>query len=252
MLALLLAAACTIPLTPTRTAFVAAVRIGASRPLRFLVDTGSSLTVIDRSVARELAIEPERRVTAVSTTGALRADETVLENVRTGDLTLARTPALVADLPTFASHGHLDGILGMSMFNGRSVLLDLRRRCVELDGAPPRGVPVRAHEVAGRVAIDAEGLSFVLDSGASFPVLKSPAARAFAAPAGVAEITSAAGKRNASTATIPILHVGGVVFRDVAAALALVPDDREDGLLPITFFRAIYIAANRDLVIIQR
>ena len=248
----LVVAACTIPLEPTRTSFVTTVRVGASRPLRFLVDTGASVTVIDRSVARELRIQPEKNVTAVSTTGTVETEGAILDDVRTGSLTVARTPALVTELPTFVNHGRLDGILGMSIFAGRAVLFDVRRRCVELDSAPPRGVPLLAHEVAGRVAIDVGGLNFILDSGASFPVLMSPGARALAATTGIVEITSAAGSRRVSTATIPILRIGGVAFHDVAVAFAPARDEREDAILPVTLFGSVYIAAGRDVVIIER
>jgi predicted aspartyl protease len=252
LFAVVLAAACTIPLEPTRTSFVTTVRVGTSRPLRFLVDTGASLTVIDRSVARELGIRSERSVTALSTTGTLQTEQAVLDDVLTGSLTVARTPALVTDLPSFVNHGHLDGILGMSIFAGRAMLFDVRRRCLELDSAPPRGEPVRAHEVAGRVAIDADELNFVLDSGASFPILMSPAARALAKKTGDIEITSAAGRRQVSTATIALLRIAGITFRDVAAAFAPARDGREDAILPITLFGSVYFAANRELVIIER
>src|SRR2546427_10857015 len=96
----LIVAACTIPLEPTRTSFVTTVRVGASRPLRFLVDTGTSVTVIDRSVAQEFRIQPEKNVTAVSTTGSLETKAAILSDVRTGNLTVARTPALVTELPS--------------------------------------------------------------------------------------------------------------------------------------------------------
>src|SRR5207253_8786199 len=191
----LVVAACTIPLEPTRTSFVTTVRVGASRPLRFLVDTGASVTVIDRSVARELRIQPEKNVTAVSTTGTVETEGAILDDVRTGSLTVARTPALVTELPTFVNHGRLDGILGMSIFAGRAVLFDVRRRCVELDSAPPRGVPLHVHEVAGRPGLDRGGVDFVLASGAAFPVLMSPAARAGAAAAAMFWLPSGAGCR---------------------------------------------------------
>ncbi|PYQ48652.1 MAG: hypothetical protein DMF59_15415, partial [Acidobacteria bacterium] len=54
------ALACSIPLQPTRTAFVTMVRIGSQGPLRFLVDTGATTTVIDRVVARRIGLQPSR------------------------------------------------------------------------------------------------------------------------------------------------------------------------------------------------
>ncbi|HMC21868.1 MAG TPA: aspartyl protease family protein, partial [Thermoanaerobaculia bacterium] len=52
------AGGCPIPLEPTRTAFTATVRIGSEGPLRFLVDTGATTTVIERSVAQRIGLRP--------------------------------------------------------------------------------------------------------------------------------------------------------------------------------------------------
>jgi len=128
----------------------------------------------------------------------------------------------------------------------------VRRRCLEIDVEPQRGgATLDAQEVVGRVAIDIEGLSFILDSGASFPVLMSPRARSLAVKAEAVEITSAAGRQRMSSATIRVLRIGRKVFRDVAVALAPGIDAREDGLLPITAFESVYISADRKSVVIR-
>jgi predicted aspartyl protease len=242
---------CPIPLEPTGTAFVTTVRIGSEGPLRFLVDTGATITVIERSVAQRIGLQPTRTIEAISTTGTLDVQEAMVDELRAGNVSIVHTPALITVLPQFANHGHLDGILGMSFFAGRAVHLDIRRRCAEVDVAPPRGMTLDAHEVVGRVAVEIEGFNFILDSGASFPVLTSTHARALAVEEGGAEITSAAGRRRMSTATIPVLRIGRMIFRDVAVALAPARDPREDGLFPITPFSSIYIAADRKSVVIE-
>jgi len=245
------AAECAIPLEPTQTAFVTAVRIGSEGPLRFLVDTGATITVIERSVAQRIGLQPTRTIEAISTTGALDVQQAVVDELRAGNVSIVHTPVLITDLPALSNHGHLDGILGMSFFAGRSVLLDVRRRCLELDVAPPRGLALDAHEVVGRVAIEIEGFNFILDSGASLPVLTSTRARALAVEQGAMEVTSAAGRRRMRTATIPVLRIGRMIFRDVAVALAPARDPREDLLLPITPFSAVYIAADRKSVVVR-
>ena len=243
---------CPIPLEPTRTAFVTAVWIGDDGPFRFLVDTGATTTVIDRSLAGRLGLPVTGILAAVSTTGALRVEESIVGELRVGRISLRHSPVLIAALPRFPNHGHLDGILGMSFFADHSVLIDVRRRCVELGVAPRRGgVTLDARDVAGRVAIDIEGLSFILDSGASFPVLMSARARSLAVPGEAMDVTSAAGPQRMRSATIPVLRIGRKIFRDVAVALAPHADPREDGLLPVTAFESVYIAADRENVVIR-
>ena len=242
---------CPIPLEPTGTAFVTTVRIGSEGPLRFLVDTGATITVIERSVAQRIGLQPIRTIEAISTTGTLDVQEAMVDEMRAGLVSIVHTPVLITGLPRFANHGHLDGILGMSFFAGRAVHIDLRRRCAEIDVAPPRGMKLDAHEVVGRVAVEIEGFNFILDSGASFPVLTSAGARALVLDEGAAEITSAAGGQRVMTATIPVLRIGRMIFRDVAVALASARDPREDGLFPITPFSSVYIAADRKSVVIK-
>jgi predicted aspartyl protease len=242
---------CTIPLESTRTAFVTDVRVGSSGVLRFLVDTGATTTVVDRSVAQRIGLQASRTIAAVSTTGSLDAGEAIVPEIRAGNLSAFDTPVLIADLPTFSSHGRLDGILGMSFFAGRSVLLDLSQRCAEVGIAAPHGTLLPAREVAGRIAMEIDGLQFVLDSGASFPVLRSARARARASVEATAEVTSAAGRRRMTTAILPVLHIGPRTIRDVTVAIAPDVDPREDGLLPATFFSRIYIAADRKSVVVN-
>jgi predicted aspartyl protease len=242
---------CSIPLQPTRTAFVTDVRVGSSGVLRFLVDTGATTSVIDRSVALQIGLRASRTVAAVSTTGVLDVGEAVVGELRAGAISAFDTPVLIADLPSFSSHGRLDGILGMSFFAGRSLLLDVGRRCAEVGIEAPRGTLLAAREVAGRIAVEIDGLQFVLDSGASFPVLRSARARARAGDGSTAEVTSAAGRRRMTTAILPVLHIGRRIVRAVSVAIAPDVDPREDGLLPVTFFSSIYIAADRKSVVVN-
>jgi predicted aspartyl protease len=251
LFAVALSLACPVPLQPTRTAFVTTVWIGSAGPLRFLVDTGATTTVIDRSVAQRIGLQPTRTIAAVSTTGTFNVEESMLEELRAGNVWIAHTPVLITELPRFPNHGHLDGILGMSFFAGRAVLLDIRKRCLEVDASPSSGTMLNAHEVVGRVAVEIDGLNFILDSGASFPVLTSPRARALALDGGSTEITSAAGRQRLTTATIPVFRIGRMTFRDVAVAIAPTRDAREDGLLPITAFDAVYIAADRKSIVVK-
>ncbi len=232
-------------------AFTTSVYVGKDGPFRFLVDTGTTTTVLDHSMARRIGVEPVRAISALSATGMVEAEEAEVREVRVGTVSVAVAKVLIAELPHLRSRGRLDGILGMSFFAGHSLMFDVRHGCVQIDAAPTPGVSLSAHEVAGRVAVESDGLNLILDSGASFAVLTSPRAAALAMRGGTAEVTSAAGLRRTIEAIVPRLRFGQRVLRDIPAAIALRGDPREDVLLPLALFDRVFIAADRATVLIR-
>ena len=244
---------CDVPLQPTRTSFTTSVRIAGSAPLRFLVDTGTSITVIDRDVAARLQIGTAGELSAISTSGTMQVTRGVVETLAVGPIVRRDVGVLIASLPRFRNHGHLDGILGMNFFTGQSVLLDGRRRCLTLGADRVEGgTTYDAQEVAGRVSVHIGDLNFVIDSGASFIVLLSDRAKALAVVDREAEVTTANGSDVSEAGTIGSLRLGGRTMREVPAVLARsTGDPREDGLLPVTLFAAVYFDAARTHVIVK-
>ena len=243
---------CDIPLQPTRTSFVATVRLGSSPPLRFLVDTGASVTVVDRSVADRLSLPSNGNLEALATGGAMTVSTSVADSLTAGNVTVRDLPLLITPLPAFGSHGRIDGILGMNFLNGRSFVLSRRKRCLDLDVEPLAGDRLEAQEVVGRVAVRAHLMHFIIDSGASFVVLLSERAKALASRSDSTTITTAAGRETAATGTIPQLSIGAQTRYDVPAVLGRSTGNvREDALLPVTFFQSLYVDASRTFVVVN-
>ena len=246
------ALACSVPLQPTTTSFTASVSIDGRGPLRFLVDTGSSMTVVDQTVASRLRLPTGTSTTAITTSGTAAVARSIVSELRAGSLTVNDLAVLVLPLPSFPSHGRVDGILGMNALADRSFVLDVERRCLDIDPAEPRGSTVAAQEVASRVAISIDGVHFVIDSGASFPVLMSERARALGVPRGSTSVTTAGGTARMEAARIRELRAGNVLLRNVDAVFGPpTGDPREDALLPVTAFRRVYVDAARTRVILQ-
>ena len=252
----LAAAVCPIPLEPTRTSFVTKVWIDGRGPFRFLVDTGTSVTVVSSAI--DAGLSGGQTLQAVSTTGPVTVRETTAGSLRAGTVEVARLRVLVSDLPAFASHGRVDGILGMNFLEGSSFLLDVKRRCLTPDAEDVRGGSVvPAERMAGRVAVVTDGLRFVLDSAASFPVLTSERAHSLATVRGMFDLTSAAGKVSTRSGHVREMRIGSVTLRNLD--VALVPDvgagfsrpNTEDGLLPVTVFSSLYVSADRTAVILN-
>jgi predicted aspartyl protease len=244
-------AGCAVPLEPTRTSFVAQVRVGVHGPFRFLVDTATSVTVVDSNVAKQLDISSSGSTQALSTTGPMDVHRGVIEDMQVGNVTRSRLPVLIAPLPIFKSHGRVDGILGMDFLAGHSVLLDIRRRCLDLDVEVTGGTTIETEEIAGRVALRQSGLNFVLDSAASFTVLTSARAAKLAFREQTIELTSAAGRQNVPSATIPLLKLGDIVIRDLPAAIIAGRNLSEDALIPVTMFSSIFIDASRRFAVLN-
>ena len=242
---------CSIPLELTRTSFVTPVHIGGQGPFRFLFDTGTSMTVLNAPLARRLGISPVSSKEAVGTTGVVSAAAAVVNALTIGPITTT-LPVLIVDLPEFASHGRVDGIIGMDVLAGRAFKIDVGRRCVDLDPATmANGARFESEEIAGRVAIQVDGMSFVLDSAASFAVLMSEPARALVKVDQSIDLTSASGRERVRAGFIPQLRLGTLVLRDVPAAISGQIDPREDALLPVRIFSSVYVDAGRRLVILN-
>ncbi|HEU4522394.1 MAG TPA: retroviral-like aspartic protease family protein [Thermoanaerobaculia bacterium] len=246
------AGGCQIPLERTRSSFVTAAWIDDRGPFRLLVDSGTSVTIVSRRVAEALQLTGGQTIEASSTTGPVEVTATTIRELRTGAYSRSDVAAFILDLPRFQSHGELDGILGANFLAGESYLLDVRRSCLTV-GLPAEhirgGERMPSTVIAGRVAIDASGMRWTLDSAATMTVLISEKARSLAARGERTRITSAAGTRDVDSAHIAALPLGTLVFKNVPAVL--VPGDTgEDGLLPVTLFDNIYVSAARDYVVI--
>ncbi len=142
------------------------LEIDGKGPFRFILDTGASVTVIDRSLADRLAITGKGETEIGSPLGGtVPAEEMMLPAVKMAGLGLGDLRALSLDL-----FGDLDGedlpvgVLSSSVFSGHSLILDFPgeeiRISAELlpaaddrevfDFCSPDGKPSLAVDVAGR------------------------------------------------------------------------------------------------------
>jgi hypothetical protein len=225
------------------------VRLGASEPYRFLLDTGASLSSVSPRVARRLGLIRAGNVRATSV-GA------------NGTLELVRPPALVLGtrrlavpwmvvLPERVDHplSRFDGILGQDALRQFSYLIDVTAgrlwidprtdTLLALDGLVALDRPSRT----GPLTIaDATGARWALDSGASHVVLFKDQVRA----SGVAvRIESALGLRGGTWAGKAALQLGEVTVSWTRSVAASVEGRAERGLLPLALFDAVYVDNRR-------
>lgn len=108
----------------------AKVMINGMGPFRFMVDTGSTTTVIAARHLTTLGTKPLGQVIVVGTTGTASMPLVRLDKLQTGAVT---KPGLaVAVLPDSELAGE-DGILGGDVFVGRRLVFDIRGKSVRIE-----------------------------------------------------------------------------------------------------------------------
>lgn len=118
-----------VPLEPLRGVWLARVRLNGSREARFLVDTGSSVTIVAPALAVVLGLSLSRAsVIALQTVGGPAAGPAgTLPVVRVGDAEARNLPVVVHD-----PGPGIEGILGNSFLGRYRVTLDAHRRLLHL------------------------------------------------------------------------------------------------------------------------
>ena len=119
-----------VPIEPSRGVWIATVTINGTHEGRFLVDTGSSVTIVSPAVAAEMALPVSRDGSAVelhTLSGKTSGPRAILRSLALGNITVADVPVVVHD-----PGPELDGILGNTILGRYRVILDADRRLLHL------------------------------------------------------------------------------------------------------------------------
>lgn len=101
-------------------------RINSVEDVTFLIDTGSTSTIISPFLAKKLQLKGvEKKAVAVAT--RLRAKEVILHNIGIGSTRFRVVPALVTDLSALTKVSkNIDAVLGMDALVRTSLRIDYR------------------------------------------------------------------------------------------------------------------------------
>jgi hypothetical protein len=243
-------------------------KINGAGPFDFLLDTGTTRTVIDPDLARQVEAPV---IGEVSLTGVLhvRRDELVqLENVRLGDASLSGLGAAVDMLTRqkMLAPG-IRGVLGEDFLSKFDVLIDYKRRWLRFGDAPPAGERCRFETIGqyhgspttNRLLIPAEFMEvsgakvqLQLDTGAKilelFPASHDPrSAQSWRGP-----MATSSGTNGTTVFSDLTIKIGSTVVRgmDVVQSRHAIAFDAA-GLLPAAIFRRIYICHSGGFVVLN-
>jgi hypothetical protein len=242
--------------------------VNGAGPFTFLLDTGTTRTVIDPSLARQLRA-PVIGEASLTTVLHVRQDKLVrLNEVQVGDAVVSDLGAMVDNLTRIKIEAPgIRGVLGEDFLSSFDLLIDYKERSLRFGGPAPAGERCR-FETMGQyhglstsnrllievkfMEVSGDNVQLQLDTGAKnlemFPVRQNsfpsqPWGGAMAASSGV----------NGTTIYSSItLKIGATIIRDldiVQSRRAIAFD--AVGLLPAAIFHKIYISHSGGYVILN-
>jgi len=235
---------------------VVPVKVNGAGPFEFLLDTGTTTTIIDAKLAAQLKLPVTGKTIEHTSQKSL-----VLLKVLANRLEVAGTAVNDLKLPVFpdgvipGSPG-VRGILGEDFLSRFDLLLDNRHHLLRMEQAPgPMGemllgehVPLSSRgSFQGQATLSRlmlrvqvpelriEALTVLLDSGATAPVVFRSAYRE--------PLVSVSSRRPVEQVLVKMLRVGNLNLPNV---LMRIPSQGEpadsDGLLPTSIFQSVYIS----------
>jgi Aspartyl protease len=264
-----------------RALIVIPVKINQKGPFDFMVDTGTQITVVDPSLASELALKSQGNIGLVAVASYSQASVAVLDTLEANSHVIEQSLAVVQDLGQIReADTRIRGVLGESFLAHFDLLIDYSHRLLCLDDTRLMQREVRGERIPLVTAKHSENdLPFTerlvlsvhlsdtgsrqillqLDSGSDGPILYArknetelPLLKRAALQGGDASNAQQA------FALLPPqdMRIGGHTFRNVpfvtpVSSARNVPDREEDGLLPTMLFQRVYISFTNHYVIVD-
>ena len=171
------------------------VMINGKGPLRFIIDTGASLTVISDRAAERLGLKPVARggnARAIGGSGTFPIIYGLLDSLAIGEARIDMVPIYIRTVytsPETPESERADGYLGLSILSNFAMILDYRARQLTLDRTPipetpaspenasSSGTGARPIELSDPFGVPAAGMAAgqlatprVLDDGYEVPI----------------------------------------------------------------------------------
>jgi predicted aspartyl protease len=142
-------------------------RIGELDGLKFILDTGSSYTVIDENVAQRLRL-PRRPGKVTNFDRAIPVEWTEIGALRAGPIQARRANVLVAKLRDYSEFAQgVDGIIGLDLLSrGEKLSIDYERQVVSFEAASGQdGGPAPFRSLVVPITIQGARMTLLVDTG---------------------------------------------------------------------------------------
>jgi hypothetical protein len=228
--------------------FVRGVYVNGRGPYRFLIDTGANMNLIESDLAEKIGMNATfadivesavgKRSMPGSDGNVVELGRVRAENQRFQFSTLESLHTVWPDVK---------GILGQAFLACFDYRMDLRHKTLEFGKQDPGGKRTPFRLLEGRTMLTTSLGNLVIDSGAARLLLFGVAP----GDGGQMPMLTMTGSQNVGTVTRKLLIEGRDVWRGDAIAL---PDRTEPGiagLMPISFFKSVYVCNSEGYVVLE-
>lgn len=244
---------------------VVPVSVNGAGPFQFLLDTGSSHTVISATLAQTLGASPIAKTLVSSPIGDQLRPVVRLGRVEFGPVVTEAVLSSVVNDVALCGNGRIQGLLGQDVLANGRYTIDYQRRRVTWAGASVDGsgtsVTLRMRPSAGRYLVDVpQGealLRLVPDSGAEGLVLfqgPRPIPIAVTPRSATRELSTLNERANVEEIRVERLQVGPATWRDLPAVLLTrrqLTSSAGDGLLPLHLFTRVTLDGPGQVLIAE-
>jgi hypothetical protein len=261
--------------SPRGSSIVVPVFMNDNGPFDFLLDTGSTITIIDQELLRSLRLDVIQGGTVTTLAGKTAIPLAVARTVSVGPMTESKVELGVRDLAGLRElDSKIRGVLGQNALRNADYLIDNRKRTIEFDFGGSLAAVLdgeRVHtsrletpdnpaywntKVPVKLAeSNPHNLNLILDSGSASLVLFSDSldlARLSKRASLPTSMKDDNGNRKSVSEYPAQLNVGGISL-DVEARVMTIGFKglAADGLLPTAGFDSVYISNSGSFVIFQ-
>jgi len=236
------------------------VLVNGAGPFRMLIDTGADSCMLTPKAAKLAGLHFNARVSMVTVSGNSTVPVSPENEVRIGGNVRTRVEIAISSLDGIRQvDSRADGVIGQSFLRQAPYLIDYRAKQFWLDdeataraAALPSAVastPNRGETlVPVAIGTDHAVRSLMLDSGTSDLILECAQTCPKLSQVESFEVTTNQGKGQMKRGVLGLMEVGGERLTARPAALREPVTDDRDGLLPASWFAAVYVDSRNDIV----
>lgn len=234
---------------------VLSVLVDGQGPYDFLLDTGSTTSVVDQNLAQELGLKPLQQTVIRTASGTERVPIARIHQMRIGSRSTNTVLVLISKMDGIRKlDKSIRGILGFNFLSRFRYTLDYQHRRLRFEEGAIAGTRIPFDASGRSIVLTVDSRRFLLDTGATEVFLFRAEGLDLQVNArAVKRVSTNAGHRISKSGWLERLDIGEVSLHRVP--VTLMPgtglESKADGLLPGTLFHAIYFDHEADFVILN-
>lgn len=223
------------------------VYLNGQGPFRFLIDTGAQTNQVETRIARRLNLKATFRTELATVAGSGLVEGGRMEKVSVGAATAMDQEFLFTGLEGIhALSASIQGVVGQEFLSRFDYLLDFTGHRIVFGASEPEGGSRTALDLSsGRPRLDTDKGRLILDSGAEIAILYGGSINRTGS-----RVLTASGSAPVSEARDLRFRVAGQQYSTVAAAIPRASSE-EDGVVPASVFRAVYVSNSGKFVVLN-